>query len=257
MIDKIKVFPLFSGSKGNSTLVMCGDKNFLIDVGTTRLKIKTKLNTANLSLSDIDGIFITHCHSDHIKALFDVTKECDCKIYSSKETLQTILRENCEIDKGRLIAIKDTLSFDDLMIHFFSLNHDVTNIGFRFNYENETFSYLTDLGCYTDEVVQEIKGSQKVLVESNHDVWLLKNGNYPYILKRRILSDFGHLSNGDCASLCRTLYLSGTREFILGHLSEENNYPELAFETVNEALSKLGNDYKLFVTNRNGLSEIV
>lgn len=257
MTDQIIIFPLFSGSKGNSTLIKCNGKNYLIDVGGTKLKIQNKLILANVLLKDIDGIFITHNHSDHVQALLNVMKETNANIYATKIVIDQIKRNNEKINTNRLIEIDNEANINKMTVTTFNLSHDVQTVGYKFSYNGEEFSYLTDLGCYTKDIVDKILGSNKVLVESNHDENLLKKGKYPYPLKKRILSQSGHLSNSDCASLCRELYLNGTRKFILGHLSEENNYPELAYNTVNSVLSKLGNDYKLYVTTRNGLEESV
>lgn len=253
-MSEITVFPLFSGSKGNCTLVCGGGKNILIDAGTGKLKTGKKLGLLGLTLSDIDAILITHCHSDHIKYIADIESFSDCPIYCKDGIIlkvqAAVNNEKCEVR-----PVSGTFYIGDMAITPFCLPHDEECLGYKFEIAGETFVYMTDLGYFSDEYYPLVTGAKKVLIEANHDENMLKKGSYPYLLKKRILSENGHLSNKNCAKVCATLYKGGAREFILGHLSEENNCPELAFEAVNNELSALGDDYAIYVTTRNGLEK--
>lgn len=253
-MSEINVFPLFSGSKGNCTLVSSNGTNILIDAGCGKMKTGRKLKEIGLSFCDIDGILITHCHSDHTKYLSDIEDLSNAFVYCKKSVASKVKDMIFEKNE-KVISIDGSFNIKDLCIVPFELPHDEECIGYKISSKNESFSYLTDLGYFDDTLFPLIEGSLKILIESNHDEDMLKNGNYPYLLKRRIMSSGGHLSNAACANVCGRLYKSGTKEFILGHLSEENNCPELAYNTVNAVLSEIGDDYSLFVTTRNGLEK--
>ncbi len=255
-MSEIKVFPLFSGSKGNCTLVSSKNANILIDAGCGKMKTGKKLKEIGIDFSDIDGILITHCHSDHTKYLKDIEEQSHAKVYCSEEIachIKAIIEDYPE----NVFEINGRFEIKELTVTPFSLPHDEKCTGYKISYSDESFTYMTDLGYFDDELFPTIMGTDKILIEANHDEDMLKNGGYPYLLKRRILSNYGHLSNANCAKVCEKLYKSGTKEFILGHLSEENNCPELAYNAVNEALSNVGEDYTLFVTSRNGLEKPV
>lgn len=255
-MSSVSVIPLFSGSKGNCTLVVVGGTKILIDAGAGRLKTSRKLKSFGFDLSDIDALLITHCHSDHIKYLEDVAFSSDCKVYCSKKIERIILSRLFD-NEEKLVAFDGAFSIGSVHITPFELPHDATCFGYKIESGESSFTYMTDLGFFDEELLPIISGTEKIMIESNHDEEMLEKGSYPYYLKKRILSVGGHLSNGSCANVCQKLYDCGTKEFILGHLSEENNCPELAYNAVNEALKSQGSDYKLFVTTRNGLDEIV
>lgn len=255
-MDGIEVFPLFSGSKGNCTLVRLKDTAILIDAGCGKKKTQKKLEAHGISLSDVAAIIITHCHMDHTRYLKDIANASECAIYCQK-SVADVVAEMLDFDFSRIVAFDGKFFVGNLTITPFSLPHDSLCTGYRISSEVGDFTYMTDLGRVEEEILPVIEGSEKILIEANHDEEMLENGRYPYILKKRIASDFGHLSNESCAGICEKLYKSGTKEFILGHLSEENNCPELAYNAVDALLRLHGNDYKLFVATRNGLDDIV
>ena len=250
-MSNISVIPLFSGSRGNSTLVKFPTCNILIDVGIKPKRLIERLKSEGVFVNSIDGILLTHSHSDHILGLYDLTEKQEINVYAMEQTLLEL-----KVRQKSFIQVDGEFYVKDVKITPFNLSHDVFCVGYKMEYMGETFCYLTDMGVFEEKNFPIICKSDKVFVEANHDLEMLKKGKYPYMLKRRIRSDFGHLSNDSCALLCARLYESGTREFILGHLSEENNCPELAFSVVDGALQQKGDDYKLFVALRNGCNKL-
>lgn len=246
-MSNIGVFPLFSGSRGNSTLVKFPDCNILIDVGVKPKRLFERLKAEGVFISDIDGVLITHSHGDHVLGLYDLVDKSKLNVYGAAETFFELKdKRDC------FVFVDGDFYVKDVKITPFKLSHDVFCVGYKMEYNGESFCYLTDMGVFEEKNFPIIQKSDKVFVEANHDLEMLSKGRYPYLLKKRITSDFGHLSNESCAALCVRLYESGTREFIIGHLSEENNCPELAFSTVDEALKKKGRDYKLYVALKDG-----
>ncbi len=252
--NEINFMPLFSGSKGNSSFVECNGTKILVDAGVTRAKIQKKLQSVGVELAEINAVILTHGHVDHTKGLDILLKHTNCDVY---------LKENCKnsiMDKlwqyeSRLKVVSESFSIGEIKVTPFDLPHDSPCTGFVFQSQERKFSYLTDLGMCEENVVNLIKGSNKVYIESNHDENMVRCGAYPYPLKMRILSKNGHLSNEACADVCKVLYENGTDKFILGHLSEENNLPELAYNVTYKKLKGQNPkaDFKLYVVQRDGL----
>ncbi|MEG0073651.1 MAG: MBL fold metallo-hydrolase [Clostridia bacterium] len=226
----IKFYPLFSGSKGNCQLIQTENTNILIDVGVSYKKIKEALTSLSLSIKDIDGIFITHEHIDHCRAVKQIAKNEEIKIYATSGTIKGIDIEYAhyiEIDKLKEVEIKN------LKIKHFSTSHDcLMPCGYTVETDDSKLAISTDLGIMTSTVLKNLENSNLVYIESNHDVGMLEMGPYPYFLKRRVLGEEGHLSNEACSKTITHLVKHGVKSFILAHLSEHNNTPELALETV-------------------------
>ena len=248
-----KVLPLFSGSSGNSYYVSNGGSGILIDVGRSAKQITKALEDNNVSISSIEAIFITHEHTDHISGLRVFANRHDLPVYMSEGTLQEVRRGGKVDSKTRCFVIDDDgVDLSTMHVDRFPISHDCAEgIGFRVDMGSKAYALATDLGFVSDEVKSALTGCDVVTIESNHDVNMLQMGAYPYILKRRILSDRGHLSNVTCSQLLPELVRSGTKRFILAHLSRENNMPEIAYQeslnNLNINHMRLMNDFTLDV----------
>lgn len=245
---------LFSGSKGNCHYIGSAKKGILIDVGRSAKQIENALTTNNLDIKNIEAIFVTHEHSDHIQGLRVLATKYKIPIYASEGTI-TELEYNGTLNGKFPYEVLDNsgIAIADMFIKPFNVSHDCAEgYGYRINtYDDRTFAIATDLGYISKEVKDALTGCDTIVVESNHDISMLQSGRYPYELKRRILSNRGHLSNIACADLLPYLTKNGTTRFILAHLSAENNIPELAYQTAVCSLSMAGikenSDYILSV----------
>ncbi len=254
--------PLFSGSSGNSIYVGTAESGVLIDVGMNAKQTTLALERMNIDPNSIKAIFITHEHTDHINGLRVFASRHNINVYSSKGTLEAL--ENSGVINGKFFAdeISSGVEVDGMNITSFRTPHDSSeSVGYVIELPGERkAAVVTDLGIMTDEIMNAISGCDLVLIESNHDVNMLNNGEYPYYLKRRILSDTGHLSNDNCARAVTQLLKTGTTRFFLGHLSRENNIPELAYQSTYSALlengAKEGQDFLLSVAPRSNPDKI-
>ena len=237
----MRIFVFASGSSGNCMLISDGATNLLVDAGISMRRVESSLRQAGMTVKDIDGVLVTHEHSDHVSGLKMLLKHYKPPVYAP-HTIGNRLR-------GMLPEIEDSLNIVDvgrpfrlgeLDITAFHTPHDTDeSVGYRAE-GHGSFAIATDMGHVTDEVAEGLTGADTVLIESNHDIRMLSDGQSPFYLKRRILSERGHLSNADCAKLARYLADKGTRRIILGHLSLENNTPELAFRETEALLTGTG-----------------
>lgn len=189
-------------------------------------------------LCELDGILITHEHSDHICGLNTIVKRCGVPIFAPRTVANHLRYCVTGVENSlREIAVGEEVDIGGVTVRAFHTPHDTDeSVGYRISGE-EVFALATDMGCVTEEIMDGLRGADAVLIEANHDVDMLKNGPYPFPLKRRILSPRGHLSNSDCAGLAEYLAENGTKYIILGHLSRENNRPDLAFGAVKPVLA--------------------
>ncbi len=234
------ILTLFSGSSGNCALIKNKNKCVLIDAGASATATLKAISEAGCEPSSVEAVFVTHEHSDHIKGLPVLCKKLPkLKIITSGGTAYAICERSPEL-RERITTVGNGCGIEaaELVFTAFRTPHDANeSMGFYISdKEKKLFGYATDIGVVTDDIKNALRGCKSVVVESNHDVAMLQNGSYPYILKRRILSSGGHLSNEDCAKLITELAASGTENFILAHLSAENNLPELALETARLAV---------------------
>lgn len=247
--------PLFSGSGGNSYYIGSSEKGILIDAGRSAKQLEIMLQKCQIDISAIKAIFITHEHSDHIKGLRVFASRYGFPVYASSGTLEALNDMGCLNDSKFKSFRIDSKGMDcaGLSVKPFKTSHDsAESMGYRVKTsDGRKVTICTDVGYLSDEVHNNLCGSDMAVLESNHDVGMLENGPYPYTLKRRILSETGHLSNADCAAELCELTKSGTTRFVLVHLSEHNNTPELAFQTSLCSLSllglKKGTDFELYV----------
>ena len=210
-------------------LLSDGDTHLLIDAGISARRIESALAHAGLTVNDIAGVLITHEHADHISGLGTLLRRCGVTLYAP----HTVAARLCgmlpaAVDRMHVIPVGESFPVGDVRVRAFHTPHDTDeSVGYRVEGAG-CFALATDMGEVTDEVLDGLLGADTVLIESNHDIGMLVDGGYPFYLKRRILSGRGHLSNTDCAALAARLVREGTKTVILGHLSRENNRPELA-----------------------------
>ncbi len=237
-----------SGSSGNCIYVGSESTHILVDAGISRKRTMDALAQRELSLQDMDGIFITHEHSDHISGLPMIAKKADMPFYATEGTIEAIrkMAKFEGIDPERFIPVRadEKLTIKDLTINPMKISHDAADpVGYRINNGNKKVCVCTDLGCYNDYTVECLKDSDVLLLEANHDVRMLQAGPYPYMLKQRILGNRGHLSNVSSGQLLSRILNDHMKAIYLGHLSHENNHPDVAYETVRVELMFAENDY--------------
>ena len=227
-----------SGSSGNCLLLSGAGSSILIDAGISMRRVSEGLAAAGHIWQDIGGVLITHEHSDHISGLSMILKYHPMPVYAPRTVANRLFGMLPGIERClHIIPVGERFAVDSLAVTAFHTPHDTDeSVGYRIQGDG-VFAHATDMGHVSEEVLGGLLGADTALIEANHDEEMLRYGPYPVYLKRRILSDRGHLSNVDCASLADRLAASGTRRIILGHLSRENNRPEIALQTVRAALS--------------------
>lgn len=252
----MRIVTFASGSTGNCCLVSDGGVNVLIDAGISARRIVQGLGVLGLAPQDVCGVLITHEHSDHISGLPVLVKRTGMRIFAPSELGEVLKRVKPELSESiDYIPPDGGLCVGDVRITAFPTPHDASaSFGYRIE-GREVFAFATDTGHISDELLEGLQGADTVVIEANHDKVMLKNGPYPPLLKQRVLSKHGHLSNDDCAKLACLLADSGTRQIILGHLSQQNNTPEAAETAVSEALS--GRNVKIYTAPANKLLEVL
>ncbi len=225
---------LASGSSGNSVYIEEGGTRLLIDAGISLKAIETALKTLGTSAKLLTGVLITHEHSDHTRGLYQLAMRTGVPIYGGVDTVRAVLASMSDMMPDRFTVFaagRGPYRIGNFSVTTFPTSHDVPCLGYRIEGES-TVAIATDLGRMDDIVYEGLAGADFVIIECNHDVEMLRYGRYPAYLKRRILSDVGHLSNECCAMAVCRLVETGCRHFVLGHLSESNNHPRLALEAV-------------------------
>ncbi|WP_160689981.1 MBL fold metallo-hydrolase [Clostridium sp. C2-6-12] len=256
---------LYSGSSGNSMFIASDKAKILIDAGLPGKKIDMALQEISQSPNEINGIFITHEHSDHIKGIGVLSRKYDIPIYANADTWSAMESSIGKVKEHNIKVIdkRSVTEINDMSIKAFNIPHDAAApMGYTVSSAGKSISVATDFGTFTREIFNNIKDSEVILLESNHDVNMLKFGPYPYSLKRRILSEIGHLSNDDCGNAIVELSkCSAQKKIILGHLSNTNNQPDLAYQTVLNVLNENGirqkEDIILTMANRHNPSSYI
>lgn len=239
----MKAVSLASGSKGNSYLISTDKTKILVDNGLNEKELLFKLEMLKVHPKDIEAIFITHEHDDHIKGLLTFLKKFSPKVYIHNDS---VVHANKKLKNGLKNEIvfydNDIITFKDIMVENFKQSHDSKHCcGFSFSCGEAKVSISTDLGIMEKHILNHLKESNVVYLEANHDIkTLLDNPNYPAFLKQRILSNHGHLSNKASAETISSLCLSNVRQIVLSHLSEENNSPSLAYHSIKHDLQENG-----------------
>ena len=256
-----------SGSSGNCIYVGSDTTSLLVDVGISGKRIEEGLRSIDHTTGDCDGILITHEHSDHIKGLGVISRKHKIPIYCTRGTMEAMQSMSSlgKMPEGLFRPIEADKKFQigDLQVQPFAISHDAAEpVGYRINHGTKSAGIATDLGYYDDYIVQNLSGLDVLLLEANHDVNMLQVGSYPYYLKQRILGNRGHLSNETAGRLlCRLLH-ERMKAVFLGHLSRENNYEALAYETVCSEVTMGENpwkssDFKIAVAHREQVSDLV
>ena len=256
-----------SGSSGNCIYAGSENTHILVDAGISGKRIEQGLNELDLTGRDLDAILVTHEHADHIQGLGVLARRYQVPLYMTGGTADYLLRSGAlgKIPEGLINEIQEDEPFhiNDLTVLPFSIPHDAAQpVGFRIENGTGAVGIATDLGKYTEYIIDNLKGLDAVLIESNHDVNMLEVGRYPYNLKRRILGDRGHLSNENAGRLLCELLHDDMKAVLLGHLSKENNFEELAYETVCSEVTQGDNPYKaadfyIRVASRERMSEVI
>lgn len=234
-----KFCSLYSGSSGNSLLIQTENTKILIDAGESAKKIIDALSSIDVNPNDLNAILVTHEHSDHIKGLGTLSKKYNIPVYANQKTWDAMPEQNSKVVENNKKYFNPSENFEigDLKIHPFKIPHDAANpCGFNFFHENKKMSVATDIGHMTSNIIHTLEDSTFLLLESNYDPNVLKCSKYPYLLKERIAGPNGHLPNGEAGKTISYLLNSGLKKVMLGHLSKENNFPELAYKTVMDEL---------------------
>lgn len=254
--------PLFSGSSGNSVYVSGGGTQLLIDAGVSCARICAELKAIGANPLDIGAILITHEHIDHIRGAGTFARKYGAALYATEGTWRAMEDKLGDIpaDCRRVIDSEQDFFLGELNVQPFSTPHDAAeSVGYVISTAGGArFALATDIGCVRAGWLEAVRGCAAVLLESNYDPGMLQAGRYPYALKRRIMSRTGHLSNDDAAEAALALIAGGTKTLVLGHLSKENNFPELALRCCMTALERDGaGDADVSVARRDGNSGVI
>lgn len=261
MANRFELIPLYSGSSGNSILVRVDGINILFDCGHNCKKITSALQEVSTDPNDIKALFITHSHSDHISGVDVFVRKYNIPIYATAPTLREI---NCRCSKPHDCSLDRALMSEQVVfegvegevkVSWCETPHDAMgSVCYRVDAGDKSCMIMTDIGHITSDIKALASGVDGILIEANYDNEMLAYGPYDYQLKRRVGGPYGHLSNEDCGNMMVELYKLGTRKFMLGHLSVNNNVPELALGTVVKIMMennlRFGEDYELRVANR-------
>ena len=263
----MRMCSIASGSSGNCIYVGSDDTHLLIDTGISKKRIEEGLKKLEIKGDELDGILITNEHSDHIQGLGVFSRKYEIPVYATPGTIEGILSYSGlgRMPEGLLHPIHTDEAFvlGDVTVNPFAISHDANEpSGYRLECGGKSVAVATDLGKYDDYTVEHLQNLDAVLLEANHDIHMLEVGGYPYYLKQRILGDRGHLSNELSGRLLCDILHDDLKHIVLGHLSKENNYAKLAYETVKLEVTLADNDYRgedldMFVASRDTVSDII
>ena len=263
----MRLCSIASGSSGNCIYVGSDSTHLLVDTGISKKRIEESLAELEVKGEELDGILITHEHSDHIQGLGVFCRKYEVPIYATRGTVAGIraCKTLGKMPDGlfREIVSNEAINIGDLTVKPFSISHDANDpTGFRIENDKKAVAVATDLGIYDDYIIENLKGLDAIVLEANHDTHMLEVGPYPYPLKRRVLGEYGHLSNELSGRLLCSIIHDKMKHIVLGHLSRENNFPELAYETVKleVTMSSIpfdGNQIPLMVADRDKMSKIL
>lgn len=251
----MKVCVLASGSKGNCCYIESNNTKILIDIGINCTNVETKLKQINVDPSEIEGIFITHTHTDHTDGLKVFTKKYNTKVYLTEKMYEDI---NKHINDYEIIG--QELNLNDIKIITVKTSHDTSDSnGYIVESNEKSIVYITDTGYINIKNHKILKDRNIYILESNHDIEkLMNNPKYPYHIKQRILGDKGHLSNKDSAYYLSKFIGNNTKYIVLAHLSEENNSQELALKTLKETLIESQiDDENIIIAEQNNITRLL
>jgi len=229
---KIKV--LASGSKGNSTYIETNNLKLLIDMGITYQYLANELSEIDIDPKELNYILITHTHNDHIKGLQSLVRKTNIKVLVTEGMIEELVKK---IPFEKLQILEDETVIEDIIINLIHTSHDVESVGYIIESNHKSFVYITDTGYINKKYIEALSNKELYIIESNHDEKMLMDGPYPYILKQRVISDKGHLSNHTTGKLLTEVVGARTKQIVLAHISEKNNTEELAYKTVREMLN--------------------
>ena len=263
----MRLCSIASGSSGNCVYVGSNQTHLIIDTGISGKRIEAGLNEVGLKTGEVNGILITHEHSDHICGLGVVARKHGIPIYATKGTIEAILKTKTlgDIDKELFHEIEPDADFGigDVTVSPVVISHDAAQpTAYIVRQNGKSFGVITDLGKYDQYMIERLQRLDVLLLEANHDIHMLQVGNYPYYLKQRILGDRGHLSNELSGQLLGQVLHDHFKTVLLGHLSKENNYEKLAYETVRLEIAMgenpyKGDDFPIYVAKRDTISQII
>ena len=263
----MKLLSIASGSSGNCYYVGNSDTHLLVDVGISCKRVENALKDEGIKPSELDGVLVTHEHIDHVKGIGVLARKHGVPIYATAGTIAEMKKMTSlgSIDEGLFHEIRpdEKILIKDITVDPSSIWHDAADpVCYSLYGDGKKVSIATDMGNYNDYIVDKLDNSDIMVVEANHDVRMLEAGPYPYYLKRRILGNYGHLSNELSGQLIYRLLNDHVKGIILGHLSKENNYARLAYETVKLEVTLADNEYKgedlnMFVASRESVSDII
>lgn len=256
-----------SGSSGNCICVGSDECHLLVDAGISGKRIEMGLNSLDLKTEEMQGILITHEHIDHIAGLGVLARRYGLPIYATAGTIDAVLHTKSvgKIDESLFheVSPEEDFTIGDMTIEPIPISHDAADpVAYKFKQPGKNMAVMTDLGTYDDRIIEKLQNLDVLLLEANHDVHMLQVGSYPYPLKQRILGDRGHLSNELSGRLLGEVLHDHFKTVILGHLSKENNYAELAYETVRLEVTMgenpyRGDDFPMYVAKRDEPSQLV
>lgn len=244
----MKILSIASGSSGNCIYIGNEDTHILVDAGISKKRIELGLNSIGLSISDLTAVLVTHEHKDHIGGIGVLTRQCTAPVFSTQETKDCIISDSTmgkiDVERFHSMDANHPFSIGSITVDAMHISHDAANpVAYRFFDRDKKIAIATDLGYVTEENQEKLKNMDVLLLESNHDVHMLQVGGYPYYLKQRILSNHGHLSNEAAGRLLSNIAHDNLKKIYLGHLSKENNMPELAYEAVRLEITMGDNPY--------------
>lgn len=250
-MENCKICCLCSGSSGNCTYIEINGKKILIDAGKSARTLVSALAQISVSPDEINAIFITHEHNDHVAALRTLSHKHKIPVHIMLDSAKKF-QGLCDELLCSCLCIHDktdySVNIEDVTVTAFPTPHDSrASVGYKISCNGTNIAYATDIGYVTDKIRESLVGCQYVILESNHDTEMLRTGPYPYELKERISSKYGHLSNAECAALASYLCEHGTKRIMLAHLSKENNTPDLAY---NETYSAVGKNVDIRVARQ-------
>lgn len=263
----MRLCSIASGSSGNCIYIGDDNTHLLVDTGISKKRVEEGLSALGVKGEELDGILITHEHIDHVQGLGVFSRKYEIPIYATRGTIEGIKKIS---SIGRMpedlcheVSIDEKFSLGDMQICPFAISHDANEpSGYRFEDGKKSAAVATDLGIYDAYTVDNLKNLNAIVLEANHDIRMLEVGPYPYPLKRRVMGDKGHLSNELSGRLLCDILHDNLQHVVLGHLSKENNYEELAYETVKLEVTLGNNPYKgddipITVAKRSSISEII
>lgn len=244
-----------SGSKANCTLICCENKKILIDAGATSSFIISEIKKENILPEEIYGIIVTHTHSDHIKGLKSFVKVSNALVFITEELLPEIIKI---VPPSNIRLVDKIIFIDDISIELLTMSHDVPCHGIILKHDNKELVYITDTGYINKKYLPKLVNKDFYIIETNYNEKMLMEGPYPYLLKQRILSDSGHMSNRYAGSILKKCIGCNTKYVVLAHISEHNNTKELVLEEIKDELKEIDFNFnKILLTEQNIASEMI